>query len=262
MSKICDKFRRFLFLFYCSKTKIDFLILAINKLFHKSCGIQREQLFLMSDGVKIFTGLKSGAGICQIYLDSVYNIYKKFEPTDDSVVIDVGAFVGTFSLKTAVKNKNVKIIAIEPSPKNFAFLEKNVQINGSTNVLPIQCALSNFDGEALLYVSSGDPSLDSLERKVSENTVVVPVYKLDTLIGKLGIDAGKVSLVKMDAEGSEMKILEGATQLLKSRNVMFIIVAEHAPDEEKILSSFLEKNNFKTCIFRSKNEVIVYAKKS
>jgi FkbM family methyltransferase len=255
MAKIYDRFKRFILLFYYSRTRINYLIFSINKQFHKSYGIEKEQIFLMPDGVKIFTGLKSGAGIGQIYLDSIYSICKEFDPTDNSVVIDVGAFVGTFSLKTSVKNKTVKVIAIEPSERNFALLEKNVRINCLRNILPVKYAVSDFDGESILYISTKDPSLDSIERKVSKDSVLVPVYKLDTLVNELDVDPNKVSIIKIDAEGSEMKILKGAKQLLRSGNTKFIIAAEHTPNEDKVVSSFLGKIGFKTCIFRLKQEV-------
>jgi len=124
-----------------------------------------------------------------------------------ATVIDIGANVGMFALWAATRAPNVRVIAIEPSPRMCDFLGRNVKKNRAP-VTIVQAACGGTDGRAILY-SPGEetkntllssPSGDSL-RPIAE----VDVMTLDTLFS--GSDISVCDLLKLDCEGAEYDIL-------------------------------------------------------
>src|SRR5689334_12221452 len=65
-----------------------------------------------------------------------------FEIGPEDVVVDIGANIGMFTLLAASKTR-APVIAVEPSPPQFAALEANVAANGFTNVRAVQAAVSD-----------------------------------------------------------------------------------------------------------------------
>jgi len=76
------------------------------------------------------------------------------EPKLGDIVFDIGAYVGDTALwfSKAVGPQG-KVYAFEPEPSNFAKLKANLERNKVTNVIPLQLALSENEGE--MRVSSG-----------------------------------------------------------------------------------------------------------
>jgi FkbM family methyltransferase len=48
----------------------------------------------------------------------------------------------------------IKVYAIEPEPRNYLCLTRNIEINGATNVTPINKAISRESGQRTLYVDA------------------------------------------------------------------------------------------------------------
>src|SRR5437868_2742445 len=69
---------------------------------------------------------------------------------DSSYIIDAGANTGVYSLIAKEVNKKAEVVAFEPVKGVYAMLQKNIKLNGF-DVLCIEKALSNTDGEAIIY---------------------------------------------------------------------------------------------------------------
>jgi FkbM family methyltransferase len=132
-------------------------------------------------------------------------------------VVDAGANVGYYTIIGArLVGENGKVYAFEPDPANFALLEKNVQLNGLTNVVLERKALSNRKGTLKLFIAEqnkGDHRIYQPEGE-SRPSVDVEAVRLDEYFKdqKRGID-----VLKMDVQGAEGLILEGMTGLLEGR---------------------------------------------
>jgi len=88
----------------------------------------------------------------EIYLE---NIYSQEVLSRGMNVIDIGAHIGAYTILVAEKvGKDGKVIAIEPEPKNYEQLLKNIQLNHFENVIPPNIALADQDGFKKLYLSS------------------------------------------------------------------------------------------------------------
>jgi FkbM family methyltransferase len=103
-------------------------------------------------------------------------------------VVDVGAFIGGFTMAVASKAK--KIVAIEPDFKNFRILERNIKLHRLRNVLLINKALWNKTRRMKLHLSK-DPTSSSLLKTQDQNLneyQEIESIRLDELASQLGIE--------------------------------------------------------------------------
>ena len=129
-------------------------------------------------------------------------------------VVDIGANVGYYTLLGAklVGDKG-RVFAFEPEPVSFALMERNVRLNGLTNVVLEQKAVSNKPGSLRLFLNErnkGDARI--YQPKGQEREFVdVEAVALDDYFAD---DAGRIDYVKIDTQGAEGVILEGMVGLL------------------------------------------------
>jgi FkbM family methyltransferase len=162
----------------------------------------------------------------------LWRFIKPFEPLthefliknakESDVFLDIGAHVGIYSIRLAPKVS--KVIALEPEPKNYSFLYKNILVNNLSNkVIPLPIAASDKDGYADLCIkaSSGAHTLeDSLNCKRKTKIITLTI---DTLLRILKIE--KVNMIKIDVEGHEARVINGMHRLL-SYNPPRVLVIE------------------------------------
>lgn len=149
---------------------------------------------------------------------------------DAPVVYDVGANCGYFSLRAAGRARAV--YAFEPASETFETLARNVERNRLGHVVPLRAGLSDRrgHGDLHLYSSSGDNSL--YERTIVNRRVGlvgserVSLSRLDDVVREEGLLAP--DLIKIDAEGSEPKVLSGAIETLR-RHHPTILMEHNAP---------------------------------
>ena len=173
--------------------------------------------------------------------DDIFNLYllDKVEFESGDTVIDCGANVGELypGLKKSIEN--LKYIGFEPDPVVYKCLEKNVN---SKNAKLYQQALSNKFSVEKLYISTegADTSLVYLENKESVEVETVPLDQLEL---------SNIKLIKMDAEGFELEVLQGSKNTLKSTKYVSV---DFGPEKGTKgintipeVSNFLYENNFK-----------------
>src|ERR1700722_7675726 len=130
--------------------------------------------------------------------------------------IDVGANIGYFScLLAKLAGPDGKVLAVDPEPQNLKLLEQNIKINNLSNVVVRSCALGAREGSAMLglYKAStrGRPSILDKDAKAR---IHVPVRTLDDVARHSGKNVSWWSLVKIDVEGYEGFVLDGAREIL------------------------------------------------
>ncbi len=146
--------------------------------------------------------------------------------------VDVGANLGLYTLHAAGKvGSGGRVIAVEPSGREFERLEANLRLNGLANVTPLRYALSDADGLATLHVSCEDhEGLNTLGGFVHDGVTLareerVRARRLDDVLAELGV--AKVDAVKIDVEGAEWHVLRGAEGMLSaSRPIVMIELLE------------------------------------
>lgn len=134
--------------------------------------------------------------------------------TPNAVCIDIGANVGYFSMLMAKTAAQGKVYAFDPIPLNSALLRASAELNGIENIEIIESAVGGSDGEVSLSQStdSAYSSIRDTERKPVERIIRVPMTTLDTFVDNRRIKC--VDVLKIDVEGAEGLVLDGARKLL------------------------------------------------
>ncbi|TMI06134.1 FkbM family methyltransferase [Candidatus Bathyarchaeota archaeon] len=154
-----------------------------------------------------------------------------FKVKQGEVVVDVGAHIGRYTLIAA--KQALKVVSIEPDPSNFAMLESNIKLNEFCNVIPLQLAASSSHGKRRFYLANGgDTGTSSLERSwfwtldagVKRKEIEVECETLDSVVDSLGLE--QIDWLKIDVEGHETAVLEGAGALLARTRKLILEVAE------------------------------------
>jgi FkbM family methyltransferase len=141
------------------------------------------------------------------------------------IVLDVGANIGYFTLIAAkLTGKAGRVYAFEPQLENYRLLVRNIQANDYNNIIPINMAMSNSNGKLRLFVDKVNKGAHSFsDRNLIEKGGAVDV-KTITMDGFLkSIPEGHIDFIKMDTQGAEGLIIEGADLVLKAPGLKMII---------------------------------------
>lgn len=153
----------------------------------------------------------------QVYTGSFYC------PKPDDVIIDAGANVGLFSMHVFSLCPQARIVAFEPFPVNFQFLNENLTSFGATGVDARQCALGK-ERNTVFIQRGGDRSQD---HRVSDAELPidqgfpVPSKSLKNTIEEFAGE--EIALFKCDIEGGEADLFEGSDPSLLSSVKRFAI---------------------------------------
>jgi len=139
-------------------------------------------------------------------------------PQTSEVIVDVGANIGIHTVWFARRvGPSGLVLAIEPEPNNYAILEANRRVNNLGNVVPIRISLSSTSGVGELSVpkptSMGQVRTVASTRSSNSALVSVRLQTLDNLISSRGVI---VSAIKIDVEGSELSVLQGARDTIRT----------------------------------------------
>lgn len=130
--------------------------------------------------------------------------------------IDIGAHVGQYVLVGSERvGETGRVHAFEPDPETYRWLRSNIERNGLRNVTTNQMALAAEPGVLKFYISKiSDIGSNSLRepRRFSGQVHEVECIPLDDYVRQKGIE--RVHLVKMDVEGAEHAVFQGAKELL------------------------------------------------
>jgi FkbM family methyltransferase len=148
--------------------------------------------------------------------------YRRFitEP-GHGTVLDLGANIGVVTVDWANRLPALRIHAYEPHPSNFATLCENVQTNGLTSRVSLhQEAIGRSTGRLHLRASelSMETSAYSTAGKYEEFSA--PMVTLATVVQRC---KSRIALAKMDVEGAEVDILEGASSQILNEIDQFVI---------------------------------------
>jgi FkbM family methyltransferase len=170
---------------------------------------ERALIGMLPDGNRMLYPLddfKLLSIISEIYHKKIYDLK---EPKRVGLVLDVGAHIGLFTLRTARRFPNSEIIAIEPNPTTFRFLVRNVLINGMKDrVRVLNLAAGRVRGKTVLWLSRlsrGDSSIRKWHDAGSAGSSAVHLTPLDDILLTVRV----CDLIKVDVEGMEEEVLKG-----------------------------------------------------
>jgi FkbM family methyltransferase len=183
-------------------------------------------------------------------------IEEHFNPNDGDIVVDVGAHAGHYTLISSKRvGQNGKVIAIEADPTNFEILNRNIQLNGLTNVIPLNYAAYSKQTKLKLYLpveESGFSIYNTImvnRAKPEEKFIEVNANTLDYLLQQNGIRYA--NWIKIDVEGAEFEVLKGTINILSNSKNIVLFVEIHGLDNYRPVIEFLNISNFKIEFERS-----------
>lgn len=150
-----------------------------------------------------------------------------------AVVVDVGANLGYYAMLAALVNPEATVVAFEPSPAAFYYLERNLEANGLRRVITVRKAVSDQPG-TISFIEARNPKFphvdlhltgasgieDPGEGYVHERPLEVEAVTLDSVAEEH--DLSGIGIIKIDAEASEHLVLRGATSVIeRDRPVIF-----------------------------------------
>jgi FkbM family methyltransferase len=160
-------------------------------------------------------------------------VYDSWEPEvthaiDRSVapgmtVADIGAQSGFYTLLLSKRvGLDGKVIAFEPLPANYRLLDENIRLNNIENVIIRHEAVGDHSGEVSFHFPTEEPSLIAGPVLAADSKGIFPVdcVSLDDFVSRRQI---KLDLIKMDVEGAEGSVLDGALRTLTQFHPILII---------------------------------------
>ena len=155
-------------------------------------------------------------------------VKRRLKPDGSIVVVDVGANVGQFALMAANRLQPTKIYSFEPSSQAFQMLQEEIRDADLLSVIsPQPCALSDREGEVVLYSSHHGATIASLYNLRNPPVAFKPEFNqtvvtktLDRFCYEHGIQ--EIKYLKIDVEGHELSVLLGAQRMLSEKRIQFV----------------------------------------
>ena len=148
-------------------------------------------------------------------------------------VLDVGANIGTHSIAYGLwVGESGEVISCEPHPYMFELLSRNTRENSPSQVKLLNTAVGASSGTLWMDLPAQEATLNFGSLQASEGLPVQEPQKMWVQKARVqvardcldNLDQGPVRLLKIDVEGSEIQVLQGASQLLTNHRP--IVMAE------------------------------------
>ncbi len=153
-------------------------------------------------------------------------------------VVEVGGHIGYFAILYAkLIGDSGSLFVFEPGENNLPYLRRNLKSKSNAQI--IEKAVSNSEGEVTFWLEDlsgqnnsmiedyhlldGNIELAGLGNAVTKRAVNVPCTTLDQFAAELAAVSQHIDFVKIDVEGAELLVLQGATELLKSKKASFMV---------------------------------------
>ena len=161
----------------------------------------------------------------RIFDEYVFNLSKEYIKPD-SIVIDAGANYGQMSILYSKLYNDVEVYSFEASKYIYDILVKNVELN-SKNIKTIHCALSDVTDEKYLaapnlkkYGTYGSLDLELSNNNNNGNDKIL-IRQIDDFDFKK-----KISFMKVDVQGWDLKVLNGSINTIKKNRMPIIFEYE------------------------------------
>ena len=146
---------------------------------------------------------------------------------ENFLVFDIGAHIGYYTVILSNLLKIGKLIAFEPNSDSVKYLKKNVEVNSLKNVSVVEKGISSKIGQSRFYKDISTGRSSSLEinawhpnaAKIKEE--IINTTTLDEATQQYGVP----DFIKCDVEGHELEVLKGASEVLKSKPILFLEVS-------------------------------------
>ena len=172
-------------------------------------------------------------------------------------IIDVGGYVGDTALLFSPLTKQ-NVYVFEPSPYNFEIIQETIKLNQLKNIKVENMALGKEQGVMPLSLGERNSCNTLVERPgyVYTQKINVPVTSLDEYVKANDLNVG---LIKIDVEGAEQIVLNGALETIRKFKPLLLISIYHTGSDFFDIKPMIEELNlgYRFKIFKPVNEAIV-----
>ncbi len=172
---------------------------------------------VLNYGERLNWALESGK-VCDAvpWLDRIEPLISK-----EDIIFDIGANMGIIANWFAHRSKQV--YAFEPHPDNISTIKSQKKLRNINNLTLYDIALGDKESKMQLHVKGfhGHHSLGDVDNSPTIGKIEVNVRKLDDVFGELNI--AKIHFMKIDVEGFEADVLNGASKLLNDKKINYIL---------------------------------------
>lgn len=167
---------------------------------------------------------------------------------NDSIIIDAGANVGVFSVFAGSLANNGQVFAFEPVLKTYQTLAKNIKER--RNIIAIHSALGSKFGTTDIIIHdklSGWNYLADSEKNLttkpsnSFKRELTAVTTIDKFVESRNLP--RVDFIKIDTEGYEKQIIEGAAETIKKFKPVLVLSAYHLKDDKNTIPALVTSIN-------------------
>ena len=167
--------------------------------------------------------------------DITQMVFHALSPGD--VFVDVGAHGGLYTVIAGLKvEKAGTVLSFEPNPLNLHFLKLNIALNNLYNVKVIPKAADTKCGRTQLSYSDWNTAYSHCSTTLTpaNNTNEKTVEVETTTIDEAAEELSHVKIIKIDTEGHDLIVLNGAIKTLKKTN--YVIIEQNSSEIRKLLS--------------------------
>ena len=182
--------------------------------------------------IKGLVSLRNKFSISSFHVNAMIATYQPAFHT----IIDAGANVGQFALTAAQRFPMAEIHCFEPVPDVYEILKSNVK--RTPKIHTYNCAVGDINGKIQFYrndytpassimVIQGDQEDHNRTNCEAKRTKIIEVdiFRLDDLGSTFGINIKQPALLKLDVQGYEKKVLQGADKILECINYIVLEAA-------------------------------------
>lgn len=168
-------------------------------------------------------------------------VQQAIESTSGKLFVDVGSNVGVHSINASRKFK--RVISFEPYPPASAYMEEAVDLLQIKNISLRNMAIGNKEGTINLRISPNPGGHSISENAPLRQTKRVIQVALSTLTKQLQ-DEPQIDLVKVDVEGAELQVVQGAEAILDRILAWIIEVHSHDIEDKQYFSQYFREHGY------------------
>jgi FkbM family methyltransferase len=161
------------------------------------------------------------------------------------VFYDIGANAGFFSLISAkLVGVSGEVYSFEPLPDNLRALRQQLSINSLAQCYVVPKAVAKTSGRCLLQLTDNHSTAHLAEtgqRLGLSGDIEVETVSIDDFAAH----HRSPNLIKIDVEGAEDLVLEGATKLLSSSEAPRLLIELHGEDKARAVNSILQSHGYR-----------------
>ena len=196
----------------------------------------------------------------EIYLQKVYEREPGFLAQPGDIVFDVGANIGVYSIRQA--KQGAIVYAFEPNPDAFSRLKQNIPLNSLENVTLTPKAVHCDSSKVTFFMnprSTVAGKVAGAEEQLNKlHCVDIEAVSLDEFAKT--IKCPSISILKIDTEGHELEVLEGATATL-AKTEKIILEYHSSKQREQLIKTIATNNEFKLVRDLSQYNVLYFKRR-